>query len=87
MGRHHGLKFPEHLYLSPPTPPQPTPYSLASASSFLSVKSAVYYSAPAALFQETSRNTALAVSDRIPGLKTSAGEHATDFGLWVYKES
>ncbi|KAK5060229.1 hypothetical protein LTR84_010114 [Exophiala bonariae] len=75
MGRHHGLKFPEHLYLSPPTPPpQPTFYSLASASSFLSVKSAshYYYSSPAALFQETSRNTALAVSDRIPGLKTSA---------------
>ncbi|KIX08578.1 uncharacterized protein Z518_03234 [Rhinocladiella mackenziei CBS 650.93] len=72
MGRHHHLRLPEHLYLSPPQPPQPSPYSLASASSFLAVKSGVYYTSPVALFQETGRTTALAVGDRIPGFKTSA---------------
>ena len=63
--RRQPLKFPEHLYLSPPQTP-------TSAYSYLSLTST--YSSSAALFQETSSN-ALAVSDRIPGFKTSAGKY------------
>ena len=79
MGRHHHLRLPEHLYLSPPTPPQSSASAnyLTSASSFFAVNRVVYYPPAAALFQETGRSTALAVGDRIPGFKTSAGEHAT----------
>jgi hypothetical protein len=65
MGR-QPLKFPEHLYLSPPQTP-------TSSYSYLSLTST--YTSSAALFQETSSN-ALAVSDRIPGFKTSAGKHS-----------
>jgi GNAT superfamily N-acetyltransferase len=64
MGRQH-LKLPEHLYLSPPQTP-------SSSYSYLSLTST--YSSSAALFQEIPSN-ALAVSDRIPGFKTSAGKH------------
>ena len=76
MGRHH-LRLPDHLYLSPPTPPPPAPYSLASASSFLLVRSAASYASPTILFQDSGRYPALSVSDRIPGLRLSAGEHIT----------
>ncbi|KAJ9644928.1 uncharacterized protein PV06_08782 [Exophiala oligosperma] len=73
MGRHHHLRLPEHLYLSPPTPPQPSAANyLTSASSFFAVNKAVYYSPSAALFQETGRPGGFAVGDRIPGFKTSA---------------
>ncbi|KIV87739.1 hypothetical protein PV11_03264 [Exophiala sideris] len=68
MGRHHHLRLPEHLYLSPPTPPQPSSFFPSTASSFSAI-----YATP--LFQETGRSTALtafAVGDRIPGFKTSA---------------
>ncbi|KIV93442.1 hypothetical protein PV10_04655 [Exophiala mesophila] len=71
MGRHH-LRLPDHLYLSPPTPPPPAPYSLASASSFLLVRSAASYASPTILFQDSGRYPALSVSDRIPGLRVSA---------------
>ena len=64
MGRQH-LKLPEHLYLSPPQTP-------SSSYPYLSLTST--YSSSAALFQEIPSN-ALAVSDRIPGFKTSAGKH------------
>ncbi|KAJ4652605.1 hypothetical protein HRR90_003791 [Exophiala dermatitidis] len=87
MGRHHHPHLPEHLYisrnLSPPgqsssqSQSQSQHHSLPSTSSFLSVKSVLYHPSPAALLQETGRTTALAVGDRIPGFKTSAGEHAT----------
>ncbi|KAK5551939.1 hypothetical protein LTR46_010056 [Exophiala xenobiotica] len=74
MGRHHHLRLPEHLYLSPPpTPPPPSAANyLTSASSFFAVNRVVYYPPAATLFQETGRSTALAVGDRIPGFKTSA---------------
>jgi len=64
MGRHH-VKLPDHLFLSPPQTP-----SANASPSFLSLKAATESSA--ALIRETS-NSALAVGDRIPGFKTSAG--------------
>ncbi|KAI1610934.1 hypothetical protein EDD36DRAFT_307290 [Exophiala viscosa] len=74
MGRHHHLRFPEHLYLSPPTPPQPSSFFPATASSFFAATKPAVYILP---FQETGRSTVLAdtafaVGDRIPGFKTSA---------------
>ncbi|KIW90797.1 uncharacterized protein Z519_08580 [Cladophialophora bantiana CBS 173.52] len=77
MGRnHHHLRLPEHLYLSPPPPPPTPPFSFASAS-LLAVKSAVYLSPSAVLFQEPGRTKAFAVGDRIPGFKISAAFFTT----------
>src|SRR5947207_13955471 len=77
MVRH--VKLPEKLYLSPPqSPTTPTSYS--------SVKSSTY-TASVELLNETS-STALAVSDRIPGFKTSAGgcvhpsSHTTNLSVY-----
>ncbi|KIW20992.1 hypothetical protein PV08_01571 [Exophiala spinifera] len=73
MGRHHHLRLPEHLYLSPPTPPQPSAATyLTSASSFFAINRAVHYSPSTALLHETGRPGGFAVGDRIPGFKTSA---------------
>ncbi|EXJ76808.1 uncharacterized protein A1O5_01316 [Cladophialophora psammophila CBS 110553] len=77
MGRnHHHLRLPEHLYLSPPPPPPTPPFSFASVS-LLAVKSAVYFSPSAVLFQEPGRTKAFAVGDRIPGFKISAAFFTT----------
>lgn len=62
MGRH--VKIPEHLYLSPPTPSSPTSYAYLKSTTYIS---------SVEIFTETS-TTALAVGDRIPGFKTSAGK-------------
>jgi len=80
MGRHQYLKPPDHLYVSPPIRNSPSSSSTVagtssgSVSSFLAAKSAISYTSSAALFHETG-TSAFAVGDRIPGFKTSAGEH------------
>ena len=62
MVRH--VKLPDHLYLSPPPPS-------TSSASYSFFPSSAY--SPVELLNETS-NSALAVGDRIPGFKTSAGQ-------------
>ena len=69
MVRH--VKLPEHLYLSPtqtPTTPAPPP---TPPKAYAYLKPSTYV-ATVGLLNETS-SSALAVSDRIPGFKTSAG--------------
>lgn len=86
MGRHgahgghgHGhVKLPDHLYLSPPSPSPPL-RPFAVASSLFSAKSGLSLS-PTALIQETSSG-ALAVGDKIPGFRTSAGESPREVNL------
>ncbi|KIW64453.1 hypothetical protein PV04_09385 [Phialophora macrospora] len=70
MGRHHHpLRLPDHLYLSPPSPRNP---SFPPTPSLLAVKSAIYFTSSASLLQEVGRSRAFAIGDRIPGFKTSA---------------
>ncbi|ETI21429.1 hypothetical protein G647_07776 [Cladophialophora carrionii CBS 160.54] len=79
MGRHHHhhhLRLPDHLYLSPPSPPNPA-ISATAPASLLAVKSAIFFSSSTSLFQEVGRSRAFAIRDRIPGFKTSAAFFTT----------